>query len=382
MADKNRYKKSEGARPGRGRRIEKPQNVGRTLTRILSYLLHYKARLIIAAVCMVLAAVCTVAGTYFLKPALNNFIVPLIGQQNPDLSGFIRTLCIMAAFYITGAIANFTLQRMMIEIPRPVAEEYDEARSSYVEISLTKEQEEKLSLLKKDVHEWAPLELLPAKTTVSEMKRMLSEEPEEDEDENVDFHAVNMRVKESDQKWKDRGYTASQMGTLVHSAWQYIDFTGMIRRNETPDWKNVLELLCGHGMISKDQAELLLPFAGNMQTFYESGIAKKMAEAETRSENGPYREIPFALAWPSENEEFSLVQGMIDCWFVDTDGQAVLVDYKTDRLSGSLEEKEAELKRRYQVQLDMYAKAITAATGKTVKEKIIWLIRDGVAVNL
>ena len=274
------------------------------------------------------------------------------------------------------------LGRMMIEIPRPVAEEYDEARSSYVEISLTKEQEEKLSLLKKDVHEWAPLELLPAKTTVSEMKRMLSEEPEEDEDENVDFHAVNMRVKESDQKWKDRGYTASQMGTLVHSAWQYIDFTGMIRRNETPDWNNVLELLCGHGMISKDQAELLLPFAGNMQTFYESGIAKKMAEAETRSENGPYREIPFALAWPNENEEFSLVQGMIDCWFVDTDGQAVLVDYKTDRLSGSLEEKEAELKRRYQVQLDMYAKAITAATGKTVKEKIIWLIRDGVAVNL
>ena len=116
MADKNRYKQSEGARPGRGRRIEKPQNVGRTLTRILSYLLHYKTRLIIAAVCMVLAAVCTVAGTYFLKPALNNFIVPLIGQQDPDLSGFIRTLCIMAAFYITGAIANFTLQRMMIEI--------------------------------------------------------------------------------------------------------------------------------------------------------------------------------------------------------------------------------------------------------------------------
>ena len=116
MADKNRYKQSEGARPGRGRRIEKPQNVGKTLTRILSYLLHYRARLIIAAVCMVLAAVCTVAGTYFLKPALNNFIVPLIGQQNPDLSGFIRTLCIMAAFYITGAIANFTLQRMMIEI--------------------------------------------------------------------------------------------------------------------------------------------------------------------------------------------------------------------------------------------------------------------------
>ena len=117
MADKQKYKQSEGAgNRGRGRRIEKPQNAGKTLLRILSYLKHYKARLIIAAVCMVVAALATVGGTYFLKPALNDYIVPLIGQQNPDLSGFIRMLCIMAAFYLTGAAANFILQRTMITI--------------------------------------------------------------------------------------------------------------------------------------------------------------------------------------------------------------------------------------------------------------------------
>ena len=117
MADKKKYKESEGAgNRGRGRRIEKPQNAGKTLLRILGYLKHYKIRLIIAAVCMVVAALATVGGTYFLKPALNDYIVPLIGQQNPDLSGFIRMLCVMAAFYLTGALANFTLQRMMITI--------------------------------------------------------------------------------------------------------------------------------------------------------------------------------------------------------------------------------------------------------------------------
>ena len=117
MADKRKYKQSEGAENrGRSRRIEKPQNAGKTLLRILSYLSHYKTRLIIAAVSMVVAALSTVGGTYFLKPALNNYIVPLIGQENPDLSGFIRTLCIMAAFFIVGAAANFTLQRMMITI--------------------------------------------------------------------------------------------------------------------------------------------------------------------------------------------------------------------------------------------------------------------------
>ena len=117
MADKKRYQQSaQTSSRGRGRRIEKPQNPGKTLMRILSYLLHYKVRLIIAAVCMLLAALCTVGGTYFLKPALNNYIVPLIGQEHPDLSGFIRTLLTMAAFYLTGALANFTLNRMMIQI--------------------------------------------------------------------------------------------------------------------------------------------------------------------------------------------------------------------------------------------------------------------------
>lgn len=313
-------------------------------------------------------------------------IVPAVSSPEPvffgdlDITGDTRSSDSTEVAIASDVLTNLGI--MKVPTPRPVAEEYAAARNRNVEVTLTEDQKAKLGLLKKDVNEWAPLELLPAKTTVSEMKRMLSEDQEEDEDENINFHAVNMRVKESDQKWKDKGYTASQMGTLVHSAWQYIDFTGMRRKGETPDWAKVLEQLSGHGMISKEQAELLLPFSGNMQTFYESEIVAKMAQAEERSENGPYREIPFALAWPNENDEFSLVQGMIDCWFIDSDGQAVLIDYKTDRISGTKEEKEAELKRRYQVQLDMYAQAITAATGKTVKEKIIWLIRDGIAFNL
>ena len=119
MSDKKQQRIShseQNGRRGRGRRIEKPQNAGLTMKRILGYLKHYKIRLLIACVCMVLAALCTVGGTYFLKPALNDYIVPLIGQQNPDLSGFIGTLCRMAALYLTGALANFTLNRMMIRI--------------------------------------------------------------------------------------------------------------------------------------------------------------------------------------------------------------------------------------------------------------------------
>ena len=233
-----------------------------------------------------------------------------------------------------------------------------------------------------DVHDWAVLELVPSKTTVSEMKRLLSEEPQDEPEEQMDLRAVNMLVRESDQKWKEEGYTASQLGTLLHNAWQYIDFTGLLKKGASPDWEEVLSGLCEYGMIEKDQIRILKPFGKNMQMFLESELCRRMTDSEERPESGPYREIPFALAWPNEKEEFSLVQGTIDCWFLDSDGQAVLIDYKSDRISGTVEVKKAEIKSRYQVQLDMYAQAITAATGKPVKEKIIWLIRDGLAFDL
>lgn len=271
------------------------------------------------------------------------------------------------------------ISNLYIESSRPVVEAYREARNRQVSFEMPDDRKKYLDLLDKSVHEWAEPDLLPAKTTVSEMKRLLSEEAEPDEEEKVNFHAVNMRVKESEQKWKDGGYTASQLGTLLHSAWQYIDFTGLLEKSEDPDWDEVIKSLVSHGMITADQEKYLLPFKENMQMFFRSDLARRMSEAETRTENGPYREIPFALAWPNEKEDFSLVQGMIDNWFIDSDGEAVLIDYKSDRLSGSVEEKREELKSRYQVQLDMYAKAITSATGKKVKEKIIWLIRDGLS---
>ena len=45
----------------------------------------------------------------------------------------------------------------------------------------------------------------------------------------------------------------------------------------------------------------------------------------------------------------------------------VLLDYKTDRVCAK-----EQLKERYQVQLDLYAKALQKATGKKLKEKLIY----------
>ena len=63
-----------------------------------------------------------------------------------------------------------------------------------------------------------------------------------------------------------------------------------------------------------------------------------------------------------------LVQGIIDACFLDGD-EFVLVDYKTDRVSHA-----QELRDRYRVQLDLYARALHQITGKAVREKIIYAL--------
>ena len=51
-----------------------------------------------------------------LKPLFNDYIVPYIGQQNPDLSDFLRLIGIMGIIYASGAVATFGYNRIMINV--------------------------------------------------------------------------------------------------------------------------------------------------------------------------------------------------------------------------------------------------------------------------
>ena len=64
-----------------------------------------------------------------------------------------------------------------------------------------------------------------------------------------------------------------------------------------------------------------------------------------------------------------MIQGVIDVYF-EEDGSLILVDYKTDKVSKK--GGEDELRRRYALQLEYYAKALSQLLQKPVKEKIIY----------
>lgn len=94
----------------------RPKNLKGTMGRMLAYMKGYKARLIIVLVCIVISAVVSAVGTYMLKPAIDTYIKPLMKSDSPDFGPFISFLVFLALMYLTGAVATYINNRLMMTI--------------------------------------------------------------------------------------------------------------------------------------------------------------------------------------------------------------------------------------------------------------------------
>ena len=257
---------------------------------------------------------------------------------------------------------------------------------------LTGPEEERLFRLQySGVYPYEDLTGIPAKITVSELKRRVNESNwKEAEDHSgipagrlsEDMRSVNMTVRpvrSGDEKKET--LSASETGTLLHSVFQYADFGSIAGNADTGEIARIMRDLVSHRMIREKHVVFIEPYYDAILKFSASDLARRITRAEKEPGMGPFREIPFSISVPAGKGGTSLIQGMIDCWFIE-DGEAVLIDYKSDQISGSASEKESVLKERYAVQLAYYAQAIEASSGLKVREKIIWLIRDSLSFLL
>ena len=100
-----------GGPGGRNRHgYQKPKNMGKTIRKLMEYLGCSKWLLLIVAVCLVLYSVCTIGGSYLLKPLVNEAIIP------GDYGKLARTLGLMACIYVAGAGFSFTYTRIMVHV--------------------------------------------------------------------------------------------------------------------------------------------------------------------------------------------------------------------------------------------------------------------------
>ena len=92
----------------------------KTFKRILTYLKPYKVRMVFAFICMLANVVASIAGTYMLSIAINNYILPLVyGEQVSlgvlngiaALGGFVG---IMAGIYVAGALLHYVMNYIIV----------------------------------------------------------------------------------------------------------------------------------------------------------------------------------------------------------------------------------------------------------------------------
>lgn len=208
---------------------------------------------------------------------------------------------------------------------------------------------------------YAELVNIPAKVSVTEIKRRFQEESEA---------AHLTKIKKPLFLQEKKGLSAAETGTVMHFVMQHLD----LRQS---DIEGQIKGMVEKDMLTGQQAESVVP--DKIRSFLDSLLGRRMLSAERI-----FREVPFNLEIPcreiyqtlgqdSCRQEKILLQGVIDCFFEEPDG-LVLVDYKTDFIPASGMEAIAE---RYRTQINYYARALAMLTGKQVKEKYLYLFSNG-----
>ena len=94
----------------------KPKDVRKTFGRVLGYLMRQKVRLFMVVFFVLLSSLSGVAGTFFIKPIINEGILPLVGTnpQGADFLPLVKLILIAAAVFASGALSGYIYSRLMI----------------------------------------------------------------------------------------------------------------------------------------------------------------------------------------------------------------------------------------------------------------------------
>ncbi len=101
-------------RPMGGKKIENP---GKVFSRLMQYILKkYALHYCFVVVFIVISVLASVRGTLFLQTLIDNYITPMLGQENPDFSGLLQAIGQMAGFYLLGVLSTYAYSRIMVNV--------------------------------------------------------------------------------------------------------------------------------------------------------------------------------------------------------------------------------------------------------------------------
>ena len=97
------------------------QNTIKTAKRLLKYMTGtHKIQFIIVFICIFISSAASIAVSLSLKFLLDDFIIPLIGQTDPNFAELYKALAGLGCIFALGVIATFIYTRMMVYIGQGV----------------------------------------------------------------------------------------------------------------------------------------------------------------------------------------------------------------------------------------------------------------------
>lgn len=163
-------------------------------------------------------------------------------------------------------------------------------------------------------------------------------------------------------RFMQNGVTGTDRGNATHTFLQFCDFNAV---KDQVSLEKEISRLTEYEFISRRDSELLEK--DKILNFLTSDIMRRLSESDACYKEERFLfNIPANEVLDTESREEISVQGILDCLYV-TNGKAVIVDYKTDRVKT-----EDELVSRYAVQLNMYERAVKVVRGLETEHKYIY----------
>ena len=248
--------------------------------------------------------------------------------------------------------------------------EIDSANIKIADVKPPEKTEEKISA---KIEKMPPRENIPAKFSVTELKRRLAAAPQglgNREEGIVEFSLFNEKhIYHRPNFLQKKEISGAEYGTLMHSVMQHLDFGGdLTRTGILAQIENFISLQ----IINPEHAEIIKRRADFIADFFKSDVGKKAVVAQEI-----YKELPFSYFIDAksttlfDSEDRILIQGIIDLLF-KYDGKWFLIDYKTDRNNT-----DEHFRQEYRQQIFYYVQAIEAMAKIKIDARYLYLLGAG-----
>ncbi len=265
----------------------------------------------------------------------------------------------------SGGIFRVTLLHKNSGILNVNAQDFDREFEGF---SLGASGSEKIEKILDFQYPFKALSDIPSNMSVTELKRR------ENEDDVYEFYKTTKLITP---KFCDGGFvmTPAEIGTLTHLVMEKLDFS---KTDTAEDIKRQIEKLVIDGFMTSAQAEFIK--IDNIVRIFKSDIGnslKKQQHTVKREFSFKYLMSVAETHKEVHSDEKIVIQGTIDIFFEDENGEIIIADYKTDVVKNNVE----EIKKRYSPQLKYYKIALTRALGKKVSKAYLFLLDTGESVE-